>query len=144
MKTIFLTLALFVISFSSAQTVLSDNFKTVLKYDSTERLQILLEKADKNACYETGNSTYTLLALAIKAEAKKSVDHLIAENVDLEKACADKTPLMYAAKYGNLAVAKALIKAGAKASTTNTKGRTALDYATKYEQKELQTYLESL
>jgi len=143
MKTILLSITLFVTSFASAQT-LSDDFKAVLKHDNVERIKVLLENADKDACYETGNSTYTLLTIAIKVGANNCLNYLISQKANVEKACSSKTPLMYAAKYGNLAAAKALIKAGAKASTANKNGRTALDYASKYEQKELKTYLESL
>ena len=78
-----------------------------------------------------------------RTKAKSCLNALIAEKVDLEKSCTGKTPLMYAAKYGNLDAAKTLIKAGAKLGTTNEKGRNALDYAVKYEQAELVAYFRS-
>ena len=87
---------------------------------------------------------HSLLGIAIKEKANTSFDYLIAKGANVEKACAGKTPLMYAAKYGNLAIAKALIKAGAMPNAENSKGQKALDYAIKHEQKELQAYLESL
>ena len=143
MKTLFSIISLLVVSFSSAQS-LSDSFNTVLKYDSVERFQILLEKADLNACYAVEGTEHTLLGLAIKEKAITCFNYLIAQKANLENVCAGKTPLMYAAKYGNLPAAKALIKAGAMVSTENSKGQKALDYAIKHEQKELQSYLESL
>lgn len=142
MKTIFLSIILLATTFLSAQT-LSDDFKMVLQIDSTERFKILLDKADKNACYETGNSSYTLLAITIKLGATNCFNHLLAQQADIEKICAGKTPLMYAVKYGKLDMAKALVTAGANPNAENSKGKTALDYAKKYDQKALQSYLES-
>ena len=51
---------------------------------------------------------------------------------------------MYAVKYGNLGMTKALIQAGANLKAENSNGKTALYYAEKYQQKEIATYLESL
>lgn len=48
---------------------------------------------------------------------------------------------MYAAKYGELEAAKVLVKAGADVGLKNREGKTALDYARKYEKKELIDYL---
>ncbi|MCX2475538.1 ankyrin repeat domain-containing protein [Pedobacter sp. MC2016-05] len=48
---------------------------------------------------------------------------------------------MYAAKYGQLEAAKFLINAGAKMDLKNNEGKTALDYAHKYNKKELIDFL---
>lgn len=62
---------------------------------------------------------------------------LIDEKADPEKICDGKSPLMFAAKYGDLAIAKKLLENGAKKETKTEKGITALDYAKKYNQPEL-------
>lgn len=138
-----LLLTLFATSFVTSQTLTSD-FKTALKADDAKIFTKLLNAENLNACHEAGNSSYTLLALAIKTEAKNCFEVLLEKKVNLEKACSSKTPLMYTVKYGKLEMAKALTEAGANPRTENNKGRTALDYAKKYEQKKLEMYLESL
>lgn len=77
-------------------------------------------------------------------ERTKIFNALIENKVDLNKVCSDKNPLMYAAKYGQLEMAKALVKAGADLKLVNKEGKTALDYAVKYEKKDLETYFLSL
>jgi ankyrin repeat protein len=44
---------------------------------------------------------------------------------------------MYTVKYGNLDFAKLLLENGANKKAISNKGNTALDYAKKYDQKEL-------
>lgn len=51
---------------------------------------------------------------------------------------------MYAVKYGRLDFVKSLVEAGAKLEVKNDKGLTALDYAKKYKQDEIATYLAAL
>lgn len=51
---------------------------------------------------------------------------------------------MYTAKYGNLAMARTLVSAGANVNAVSSKGRTAVDYAEKYKQKELYKFFKSL
>lgn len=130
-------------SILSAQS-LSNDLKLALRSDDAKAFSKLIAEGNLNACFDLGNSSYTLLALTIKLDAVQCFKTLIEKGVDLEKACSSKTPLMYTAKYGNLDMAKALIKAGADLKTENYKGRTALDYAKKYEQKEIYEYLKSI
>lgn len=129
-------------TFLSAQELPSE-IKSALQSDNVSALKKELTSENKDKCYSVSNSNYTLLALAVKTKAKSCLDALITEKVDLEKSCAGKTPLMYAAKYGNLEAAKALMNAGAKLSTRNEKGRTALNYALQYKQEDLVTYFRS-
>lgn len=143
MKSLLLSLTLFVSSFMMSQT-LTSHLKIALKTDNAKTFAKLLNDENLNACYEAGNSSYTLLALVIKTDAKNCFKVLLEKKVDLEKACSSKTPLMYTVKYGNLEMAEVLIKAGANPKAENNQGRTALDYAKKYEQKKLEMYLESL
>ena len=62
---------------------------------------------------------------------------IINEKANLDLICDDKTPLMYTVKYGNLDFAKLLLENGANKKAISNKGNTALDYAKKYDQKEL-------
>ncbi len=143
MKSIVIVLAFMLTGISFGQS-LSEDFKHTLKSDNVETFKTLLTEENLNTCFEAGNSNYTLLALTIKFDANSCFESLLEKNVDLEKVCSTKTPLMYAVKYGSLEIAKALIEAGAKLDTENSSGRTALDYAKKYEQKEIYEYLKSL
>ena len=142
MKRVLFVAFLSLSTFLSAQE-LPTALKSAIKNNDASALEKELTSENKDKCYSVSNSDYTLLALAVKTKAKSCLNALIAEKVDLEKSCTGKTPLMYAAKYGNLDAAKTLIKAGAKLGTTNEKGRNALDYAVKYEQAELVAYFRS-
>lgn len=141
MKKLFLVIFAFTISTFSAQE-LTDEHKKMLKYDDTSSFSKLVNKENINACYPIENVSYSLLALAIKMNSSKVFQKLIDEKADLEKICDGKTPLMFAAKYGNLNIAKKLLENGAKKETKTEKGYNALDYAKKYDQKEIITLLE--
>lgn len=144
MKTFLITIAFFATTLLSAQTLKQDDLKNALASDDTVAFKKLITKDTKNACLSLGNSSYNLLALTIKTGATNCFNSLLEQKPNLEKACANKTPLMYAVKYGELNMVKALIKAGANPKTTTSSGRTALDYAKKYKKEEIATYLESL
>ena len=74
------------------------------------------------------------LAAEIGADAEKDAAR---EKANLDLICDDKTPLMYTVKYGTLDFAKLLLENGANKKAISNKGNTALDYAKKYDQKEL-------
>jgi ankyrin repeat protein len=141
MKKLFLIISTLTISIFSAQE-LTDEHKKMLKYDDISNFPTLVNKENMNACYPIENTSYSLLALAIKMNSSKVFQKLIDEKADLEKICDGKTPLMFAAKYGNLNIAKKLLENGAKKDTKTDKGYNALDYAKKYDQKEIITLLE--
>ena len=69
---------------------------------------------------------------------------MLEQKANINKICEDKSPLMYAVKYGNIVFVKKLIDAGAIVSLENEEGRTAIDYAKKYEQKEILEYLQAI
>lgn len=120
----------------SAQELNSDQ-KQILKFDNVTRFSDLVNGESINSCFKTENNAYTLLALAIKMKSTRIFQQLIDEKADPEKICDGKSPLMFAAKYGDLAIAKKLLENGAKKETKTEKGITALDYAKKYNQPEL-------
>jgi len=141
MKKLFLSVSIIAFSYLSAQE-LSSEYKQMLTYDNTEAFSTLVNKENINKCFQVENNTYSLLALSIKLNSKNVFQRLIAEKADLEKVCDGKTPLMFAAKYGNLEFAKKLLENGAKKETKTDKGYSALDYAKKYEKSEIIKLLE--
>lgn len=116
---------------------LTDQMKGMLKYDNIDEFSTYVKKEDINKCFQIKESSYSLLALSIKMDSQKFFQKLIDEKADLNLICDDKTPLMFASKYGNLALAKKLLERGADKNKKSNKGLTALDYAKKYEKPEL-------
>lgn len=137
---------IFIIAFSSSNFTsaqeLTNEHKQMLKYDNTAYFATLVNKENINACYPIENNAYTLLGLTIKMNSRQVFQKLIDEKADVEKSCDGKTPLMFAAKYGNTELAKKLLTNGAKKDTKTDKGYTALDYARKYEKPEMIKLLE--
>lgn len=113
---------------------LNSEQKQILKFDNEARFSDLLNGYNINQCYTVQDHSYNLLSLAIKMKSIKVFQKLIDEKADLEKICDGKTPLMFAVKYGDIAMAKKLLESGAKKETKTEKGFTALDYAEKYNQ----------
>ena len=145
MKLIF-TLALTLMSYFGYAQKINDNIKDAFKADDSEMLLTALkdEKLSINDCFDIEGSSYSLFALAIKMERKNIFNTLISNKAELNKVCADKTPLMYAAKYGKLEMAKTLVKAGANLKAVNKDNETALDYAKKYKMADLEAYFLTL
>lgn len=140
LKTIILIMAVFS-AYTNAQE-LTHEHKQMLKYDNTAYFNTLINKNNINTCYQIENNTYTLLGLAIKMNSKEVFQKLIDEKADLDKICDGKTPLMFAAKYGNTEFTKKLLANGAKKETKTSAGYTALDYARKYDKPEIIKLLE--
>jgi ankyrin repeat protein len=115
-----------------------------LKYDDPAKLIIAAGEANLNNCYMINETSYSLLAMAIKSNAKNCLKRLLKENVNIEKVCETKTPLLYAVKYGKLEMLKLLVESGANYNIVTSKGRTAKDYAKKYKRNEVLEYLISL
>jgi len=138
-----LVLAIVLALQSQAQELSKDAY-LAFNHDNPSALKSQLEYKNLNQCYESGTTSYTLLALSIKTGATQCFNLLVSEeNSDLNKYCSGKTPLLYAAKYGKLNMLKKLLAAGADPTITH-KNRSALDYAKKYKQKEIVAYLEKL
>lgn len=141
MKTIItLTLVLF-IGAMNAQELTKDTY-LAFKNDNVSALKSQINGQELNACLDVKGAAYTLLGLAIKTNATACLDYLLTqENIDLDKACTGKTPLLYTAKYGHLEMMKSLLAAGADPKISN-QGRNLLDYAKKYEQQEIIDFLQ--
>ncbi|MCU7618288.1 ankyrin repeat domain-containing protein [Chryseobacterium sp. PBS4-4] len=141
MKKLFLSASIITFGIFSAQEFTSQH-KQMLTYDDAESFSTLVKKENIDQCFQIENNSYSLLALSIKLNSKKVFQKLIDEKANLEKVCDGKTPLMFAAKYGNTEFAKKLLENGAKKETKTDKGYTTLDYAKKYEKAEIITLLE--
>ncbi len=143
MKKLLFSAFITLLFFSSNAQELSNNLKEAFKTDDIELFKGVL-KQDKivlDSCLQVEAKPYSLFAISIKTKSIKILQHLISVKADVNKICDDKSPLMYAAKYGELEAAKLLINAGAKIDLKNKEGRTALDYARKYDKKELIDFL---
>lgn len=128
-----LLFSLLVLIFGSVSAQeLSNDQKQMLKFDNTARFSDLLSGYGINQCYNIQDNSYTLLSLAIKMKSIKIFQKIIDEKADLEKICDGKTALMFAVKYGDVAMVKKLLENGAKKETKTEKGLTALNYAEKY------------
>lgn len=145
MKTIITFLLLLTSSFAFAQEF-NDKMKDAFKTDNAEVLlaEIKAQKANADDCFDIEGVSYSLLAVSIKMQRPQIFNALITAKADVNKICNDKSPLMYAAKYGQLDFAKALVKAGADVALTNKEGQTALAYATKYDKKEVLAFLSTI
>lgn len=68
--------------------------------------------------------------------------YILKQGSDVNKVCQNKTPLMYASKYGLLEISELLINKGADINYVSIKGKTALDCAIQYKQPKIIEYLE--
>ena len=121
---------------------IAPEIKMMFKNDDIINFDKIVNKENINKCYPIEEFSYSLLALSIKMNKPNIFKKLITEKANLDLICDDKTPLMYSAKYGNIDFAKMLLENGANKRVTSNKGNTALDYAKKYDQKELIKILE--
>ena len=112
-----------------------------IKYGLTENLKHLITADRINECVGVGDSKkYNYLAISIKLKSIKSLRYFVENGANIEGVCADKTPLMYAAKYGQLEMARYLVQKGADLNATY-KGKTAIIFARQFHQRDIAKYL---
>ncbi|MDY8135074.1 ankyrin repeat domain-containing protein [Aquimarina sp. 2201CG5-10] len=143
MKSITLVLSLFFCTFMYSQELTKELYTTI-KNDNVTKLEKIITVDNIDVCFERSEASYCLLSLAIKTKSSSCFDLLLNKGANTETNCTGKSPLMYASKYGMLDFAKKLIEKGAIVNAKNERGRTALDYAKKYQQQELIDYLSSI
>ncbi|MBT8305707.1 MAG: ankyrin repeat domain-containing protein [Maribacter sp.] len=112
-----------------------------IKYGHTENLKDLITVEHINECVGVADSKkYNYLVISIKLKSMKSLRYFVENGADIEGVCADKTPLMYAAKYGQLEMARYLVQNGADLNATY-KGKTALSFARQFHQRDIVKYI---
>ena len=123
---------------------LSDVALAAIKDGDTATLDKIVTRKTINTCFKVENSyaiCYT--SLSIENNSFTSLQYLVEKGADIELACFDKTPLMYAVKYGHLNMTKYLLEKGADIYKISVEGKTALDYAIKYGHPEIEAYLKA-
>ena len=112
-----------------------------IKYGKIEKLKKITSAELINACVGVANGKkYNYLVISIKLKSMISLKYFIEKGANIERVCADKTPLMYAAKYGQLEMVKYLVEKGANLNSSF-RGNKALDYASQYNHHEIKKYL---
>ncbi|MCY1661154.1 ankyrin repeat domain-containing protein [Chryseobacterium sp. SL1] len=144
MKKIILITSFLVSSLAFSQSI-TDKMKQAFETDNPTALveELKSQKLNINDCFELKEKPYSLFAISIKMDKQKVFSELINQKADLNKICEDKSPLMYAVKYGKLIMVKQLVEAGADVNVRNSEGANAFYYAQKYQQKEIEEYLKS-
>ena len=113
MRIFFVITALLVLQSSLAQELTKEE-AWAIKYGHTEYLDEWIPSDEINSCLEVGSrKTYNYLAVSIKLKSLKSVKYFIARGAEIEGVCEWKTPLMFAAKYGQIEIARYLMEQGA-------------------------------
>ncbi|MBS1549535.1 MAG: ankyrin repeat domain-containing protein [Bacteroidetes bacterium] len=102
---------------------------SAFKEDNVVQFQKSFSDNQINQCFMIKEGSYNPLVISIKLETKNVFKYLLEHGADVNKICDNKTPLMFAAKYGKLEMVKQLLAKGAQKDLKNTKGYTALDYA---------------
>lgn len=113
------------------------NQMRIFQTDNLLEFKKAFTKDDYNKCFNIKERSYDLLSLSVKHERKNNFAFLINNTTDINRICDKETPLMVAATYGKLEMAKALLKKGANKSLKNSNGETAKDIAIKNKHTEL-------
>ena len=140
-KQLILITLISLIGIASYGQELTNEIAWTIKYGRTENLKHLITVDRIDECVGVGDSKkYNYLAISIKLKSMKSLRYFVENGADIEGVCADKTPLMYAAKYGQLEMVRYLVQKGADLSATY-KGKTTLSFARQYHQRDIIKYL---
>jgi hypothetical protein len=111
---------------------------------NTTTLDKVVTPEDISACFDIENSyPINLLSLSIENNSFSAVRYLVEKGADIELVCSDKTPLMYAVKYGRLNMVEYLLKQGADINIVSVEGKTALDYAVNYRHPKIEAFLKA-
>ena len=142
MRTILFPLfLLFTIALTSQES--SSGLKEALMNDDAKSFKNFVNADNIDTCYEMGNSSYSLIHLTIKFNSESCFKELVSMKANLNVTCSGKTPLMYAAKYGRLEMAKILVSNKADVNFSY-KGRSAKDYAIRYQKDDIFQFLNNL
>jgi hypothetical protein len=123
---------------------LSAETLNAIKEGDLNKLKKIIANESLNNCFETEFDTSNLMTISIYEDNIESLKYFVELGADIEHVCENKTPLMYAAKYGRFKMVKYLIKNGADINTVSIKGKTALSYSIQYKSPEIENYLKEL
>jgi len=125
------------ITFSQDKTAETIKILKIIKNDDIGAFaKFMNEGHDIDDCYEMRNSSYSMLILSIKYDAKKIFRKCLALKADVDKTCSEKTPLMYAVKYNRKDCLDVLIRRGVDKAMTTAEGGNAYEQAKKYKRKD--------
>ncbi|MCI3938211.1 ankyrin repeat domain-containing protein [Chryseobacterium aahli] len=119
-----------------AQQISKDQMK-IFQTDNLQEFKTAFTQQEYNKCFNIKDRSYDLLSLAVRNERKNNFAFLINNTTDVNRVCGNNTPLIVAATYGRIDMAKALLKKGASKSVKNSNGETAKDIAIKNNHPEL-------
>ena len=115
-----------------------------IKYSRFDKLEEFATGQAINSCLGVGNSKkYNFLAMSIKLKSLESLKYFVENGANVDGVCADKTPLMYAAKYGQLKHFEYLVEQGADLDK-KIRGKSALYFARRYNQRAIVNYIKAL
>ncbi len=121
----------------------TDDIHNALRDDNAEQLAVAIDDNPIDHCYSIEAYSYNLLSISIKYGLDNCFNYLMSKDPNVDADCSGKSILMYAAKYKEVDMLKALVKAGADPSISY-KRKTALDYARKYGCEECVLILEKM
>ncbi|MXS71728.1 ankyrin repeat domain-containing protein [Chryseobacterium binzhouense] len=127
-------------SLVSAQQ-LNKNQRAAIQTDNVETFKKAFTNAEYDKCMSVKELSTTMLSYSIKYQKNNIANFLMSNNSDVNKACDGVTPLMTAAKYGNMNAAKNLLKKGANKNAKDNDGKTAKDYASESKQSAITAIL---
>ncbi|NNF34235.1 MAG: ankyrin repeat domain-containing protein [Saprospiraceae bacterium] len=127
----------------NTQLLTEEGFSAIINGNEND-LDLLINTENIDICIEIENARpISYLSLSIENNSMSTVKYLVEAGADLELACFDKTPLMYAVKYGHLDMVEYLLNAGADIDKVSIENKTAMDYAINYDHPEIADYLKS-
>ena len=133
-KSLLASLLILICSSSYSNLAESKNDSIILaavRYGNTETLAELLRN-EKELDRRYGKEERTLLPYSIENNQPSVTEYLLDIGFNVEKKDENKTPLMFAAKFGRDSIAMALINHGAEINAINNARNTAFHYAAKY------------
>jgi ankyrin repeat protein len=146
-----LIVALCVASGSLFAQEMPAEMSAAIKADDSVKLATLLTNENVSACFQEGSWMYSPLSQAVRHNAMKCFNLLIAKGANVNKACDGYVPpLMHAVKYGRLDMVRILVAKGAdthykySGDYTPADGQTPLTYAEKNNQSAVAAYLRSV
>lgn len=135
MRLVFILIIALISNVTTAQYSSEDVAKALKEGDNTLISKYLDSGHDIDAPFTEGE--HTLLCFAVKTNNAITVQYLIKKGAKINQQSNGKTPLMYGAKYGSKESVVILLEMGADPAEKNSKGRTAADYARKYQQQDM-------